>query len=401
LQCGVLRWGFTAAKCESCERLELIAFSCKSRGWCPSCCARRAHDAAAHLEAVLPQVAYRQWTLSLPSQLRWPVVKDVKLLRSVEKCLVKAIFRWQRRRAKELGVDGTPAGAAVSFVQFFNGHLALQPHLHLLVPEGVWSEGTFVELPPPEEEEVESVLSRMLRQLARVFEEKEEAWPEDELEALQLEGAQLRLALEPVKPAGRRRRTAAGQGYSLHAGTWVHGNDRDGLARLARYGARGPIAESRLCRREDGRYAYETKKGVTLVLTAEQLVKRLLWLIPPPRLHLTSFHGVFASHSKVRADLLPQVAVAPARDEATVTKPSSPGLPAPVDGKRPRLDWATLYARTWGVDVWTCRCGGRRKVLAVVTSRQAAEEMLRNMGLTQPSPPLPVAQSPPQLELAV
>src|SRR5262249_26682460 len=67
-----------------------------------------------------------------------------------------------------------------------------------------------------------------------------------------------------------------------------------------------PIAGSRLSQEEDGRYAYQTKKGVTLVLTAEQLVKRLLWLIPPARMHLTSFHGVFASHAKERARVTPQ-----------------------------------------------------------------------------------------------
>ena len=111
LRCGVLRWGFTLVKCETCQESVLIGFSCKSRGWCPPCAARRAHEAAAHLERVLPPVAYRQWTLSVPSQLRWPLVKDVKLLRSVERCLVKAIFRWQRLRAKGLGVvDGKPAG---------------------------------------------------------------------------------------------------------------------------------------------------------------------------------------------------------------------------------------------------------------------------------------------------
>src|SRR5262250_1709333 len=54
-----------------------------------------------------------------------------------------------------------------------------------------------------------------------------------------------------------------------------------GVSRLVRNGARGPIAESRLARRDDGRYAYETKKGVTLVLSAEQLVRRLIALIPP------------------------------------------------------------------------------------------------------------------------
>src|SRR5262245_15636369 len=88
-----------------------------------------------------------------------------------------------------------------------------------------------------------------------------------------------RLTLTEVPERERsRRRGAVGQGFSLHADTWVHGNDREGLARLCRYGARGPIAGSRLSQEEDGRYAYQTKKGVTLVLTAEQLVKRLLWL---------------------------------------------------------------------------------------------------------------------------
>ncbi len=71
--------------------------------------------------------------------LRWSVVKNVKLLRRVERCLVKAIFRWQRQRAKEVGVLGKPKGGVVSFTQMFSSALAMAPHLHLLVPEGVWS----------------------------------------------------------------------------------------------------------------------------------------------------------------------------------------------------------------------------------------------------------------------
>ena len=80
-------------------------------------------------------------------------------------------------------------------------------------------------------------------------------------------------------------------GLSLHADTGVHANDRTGLLGLCKYGARGPVAESRLTRRDDGRYAYETKRGVTLVMTAQQLVRRLLWLIPSRGLHLTNFQS--------------------------------------------------------------------------------------------------------------
>jgi hypothetical protein len=50
-------------------------------------------------------------------------------------------------------------------------------------------------------------------------------------------------------------------GFSLHADSWAHANDRDALLRLCRNGVRGPVAESRLKRREDGRCAYETKRA--------------------------------------------------------------------------------------------------------------------------------------------
>ena len=61
LGCGDVRRGFTLAKCEACKESTLIAFSCKSRGWCPSCGARRAHEAEAHLLEVLPKVGFRHY----------------------------------------------------------------------------------------------------------------------------------------------------------------------------------------------------------------------------------------------------------------------------------------------------------------------------------------------------
>jgi ribosomal protein S27E len=390
LQCGELRQGFVVVKCEECAEATLVAFSCKGRGWCPSCGARRAHEAALHLNEVLPQVAYRQWTLSLPGALRWLVVKEPKLLRAVERCLVRSIFRWQRLRARQLGASGKKACGAVCFVQLFGSALQLTPHLHLLVPEGVWSEGVFVELPPPTTEDVEAVLARAVRQLLPLFESKEAPWPEDDFEALQARGTQLRLLPTEEREPGRKGLLAVAMGLSLHAGTWVHGNDRAGLLRLCRYGARGPIAESRLSRREDGRYAYGTKRGVTLVMTAAQLVRRLLWLIPPKGLHLTNFHGLLAPHAAERARVMPK----PRLQQLALP------LPVPVKKpRRPRIDWATLLHRTFGCEVWKCGCGGQRRVVALVANRRTAEQMLRNMGLLHPWPPLPAAQGPPQLEL--
>jgi hypothetical protein len=72
LGCGILSEGFAHVWCEGCGHDFLVAFSCKNRGICPSCTARRAHEVAAHLvDHVLPRVPIRQWVLSFPRRIRW------------------------------------------------------------------------------------------------------------------------------------------------------------------------------------------------------------------------------------------------------------------------------------------------------------------------------------------
>ena len=72
LKCGRLVHGFLRVRCESCHHEKLVAFSCKRRGFCPSCGARRMVDSAAHLvDEVLPKRPIRQWVLSVPFPLRY------------------------------------------------------------------------------------------------------------------------------------------------------------------------------------------------------------------------------------------------------------------------------------------------------------------------------------------
>jgi len=72
LQCGRLEQGFLRLRCDTCHAEHLLAFSCKRRGFCPSCGARRMADGAAWLvEQVLPERPIRQWVLSLPFPLRF------------------------------------------------------------------------------------------------------------------------------------------------------------------------------------------------------------------------------------------------------------------------------------------------------------------------------------------
>ena len=49
LECGILAHGFLRLRCAECAHEKLVAFSCKRRGFCPSCGARRMVESAAHL----------------------------------------------------------------------------------------------------------------------------------------------------------------------------------------------------------------------------------------------------------------------------------------------------------------------------------------------------------------
>jgi hypothetical protein len=47
LQCGVLAHGLLRLGCDTCHQALLLAFSCKRRGFCPSCAGRRMAQTAA------------------------------------------------------------------------------------------------------------------------------------------------------------------------------------------------------------------------------------------------------------------------------------------------------------------------------------------------------------------
>jgi hypothetical protein len=65
-------------------------------------------------------------------------------------------------------------------------------------------------------------------------------------------------------------------------------------------------------------------------------VRRLVALVPPPNTHLTSFHGVFASHAALR----PTVTLRPSETTPSPKRKTKPRKPTR------RLDWAALHQHT-------------------------------------------------------
>ncbi len=136
--CGSLAAGFARFRCRACGRDRLVAFSCKGRGFCPSCGGRRMTERAAQLvDRVFPRVPVRQWVLTLPPRLRYLLAFDHASCRAVTAAFLSVVFAWLRRRARRHCVRQGRAGAAV-ILQRFGAALNLNVHVHALVLDGVF-----------------------------------------------------------------------------------------------------------------------------------------------------------------------------------------------------------------------------------------------------------------------
>ena len=110
LECGILAHGFLRQRCGDCGDDKLVAFSCKRRGSCSSCGARRTAQAAAHLvDHVIPHVPVRQWVLSLPIPLRLLLAAQPKLVMPVLQLVHRVITR---RLLGQAGLKAAEATAA-------------------------------------------------------------------------------------------------------------------------------------------------------------------------------------------------------------------------------------------------------------------------------------------------
>jgi len=294
LDCGVLARGFLRVHCDACGLDRLVPFSCKKRGFCPSCGGRRMADTAAHLvDRVFPEVPVRQWVLSVPYALRYRLAYDSSLVRDVLQIFVRTIFASVRRRAGIPASNRQARCGAVAFIQRFSDALNLDPHFHVLAMDGLYvmdgkGEPVFRAVSPPSDKEVARVAERVHRRVARLMEKRglgPQADPDEadglrrdqpllaELYSASVSGrvatgrrAGMRIArvgdeVEPEDgglPSGPC--CAAVAGFSLHAGVRVPARDRLRLERLARYAGRPPLASERLSLLQDGRLLYRLKR---------------------------------------------------------------------------------------------------------------------------------------------
>lgn len=123
LRCGRLEHGCVHVRCEQCGDEMAVAFSCKGRGFCPSCGGRRMSELAAQLvDRVIPRVPVRQWVLSLPFTLRYQLAFDAKLTAAMLDVFIRCVFAGLRRAAAREGISDGQCGA-ITVIQRFGSAL--------------------------------------------------------------------------------------------------------------------------------------------------------------------------------------------------------------------------------------------------------------------------------------
>ena len=138
------------------------------------------------------------------------------------------------------------------------------------------------------------------------------------------------------------------------------------------------------------------RDGTThIVLEPLDFIARLAALVPPPRMHLTRFHGVFAAPAALRAAITPA-----GRGTGAPKRAAAPERPAP---EATRMNWARRLKRVFGIEIEQCaRCGGRLKVIASIEEPELIERILahrRERGEEDATTASLGARAPPQGEL--
>ena len=295
LKCGRLEHGFLRVQCESCHDEKLVAFSCKRRGFCPSCGARRMAESAALLvDAVLPHQPMRQWVLSVPFPLRFLFASRPAIMGRVLSIVYRAIATHLRRKAGY--TKASAQTGAVTLIQRFGGAVNLNIHFHMLFLDGVYIGGAggsakrFRGVKAPTSDELTQLTHTIAQRIARCLERQGllvrdadndyltahamDSADDDPMHHLLGHSITYLIAVGPQQ--GRKVFTlqtlpncesddpfacTAGHaaGFSLHAGVATKAHERDQLERLCRYVARPAVSTQRLSLTRNGQIRYELK----------------------------------------------------------------------------------------------------------------------------------------------
>ena len=351
-ECGVLAHGAGILKCTTCPHSSLVAFSCKRRGVCPSCAAKRSVMFAEHLyNEILAPVPHRHIVFSLPKRLRLYFRYDRKLISLIFQAASSALEKVLGDADQELGfiLTAQTAGEALNW----------NPHLHGLLAAGSWAGDEF-----------RSWASALdLQKLTAAFTDK----------LLALLVKQELLTDDIVSQILSQEHS----GFSVWLGEPFQ--DQDSAQFVARYIERGPVSLQKLTIEYDI-VTYQTKDGVAHEFDALEFLAQLSAHIPKPYESLTRYYGRYSS--RARGERL-KAAHQQDTDSENLSNP---------DKTSSNSSWAILLKRIYEIDPLECPlCQSEMKITGIILQPMEIRAFMRSLGISEPRAPTPLPK-PPTLE---
>jgi len=352
LDCGNPKCGFARIRCGDCGKEFLLHFSCKVRGFCPSCHAKRREEWGEWMrERLLLDVLHRQVVFTLPKMLRVFFKYNRKLLSGLCLCGKQALRKYLQAA---IGKEITPGIIAV--IQSFGSKINLHPHLHFLLTEG-----------GEVQDEHFHKFSRFDDSLIAKF------FSREVFSMLLHEGL---INLELVQKILSWLHT----GFNVH--TKVMAKTRKDAESVGKYMIRPILSLQRLSFDEtEGQLLYQYDKGKLKTERMDYLefIARVTSHIPDKGQVMIRYYGLYsnAHRGKMR--------------KAGVS-PSHPLIIEEEDRHVPSKGWAEMIRRVYEVDPLICpSCGGQMRIIAFIEDHNAIDRIIRHLKLTfaseRPPPP--------------
>lgn len=351
LDCGTEQAGFARLKCDSCGTERLLTLSCKQRGICPSCDAKRAAAFAAFVkDELLENVGHTMWTFTLPKMLRPFFMRHRELLSDLARLAYETINELMR----EATGDDSARPGVVCVPQTFGSVLRPHPHCHCLASRGAWNaRGQWLPVPYIDTNAAEKLFRFKIIRL---------------LKSKDLLGNERIEILDSFRHSG----------FSVDTSPTVWPQDSEGLERLGHYMLRCPLSLSRIHWTPGARTLFYQGKtshddpqwsllnhpdGETLDVF--EFIARVLTQIPEPRKHNIHYYGFYSSRARAlrQRDNLEFESDPPDQRDTEAHEPELSSKARAALRKR----WANLIQRVFKTDPLLCDCGGTFRVLAFIT----------------------------------
>ena len=284
LQCRTPGLGGKLAVCKDCGDRTLVCNACRERH-CPTCPAVRQWRWSDQRKKRALDVPHFHTVFTVPAELRPLFLADPRRLYGALMAAAAQTVRWACRRA--VG-DAIPAFTTV--LHTWNRSLGQHPHVHVLLaagglaPDGSrWVEPAAAMLPADDEvrDYFRAALLRRIRRLRATGElRRPDGWGQERLEQV-------------LERAAARRWYVYSKGRLRSDETYEY---------LANYTRRVGLSSARLLSYDGETVRLGTREGRSVLLSGEELVRRFLLHVLPPRFVRLRHHGLFVSrHAKNHA----------------------------------------------------------------------------------------------------